>query len=537
MMMVVPVEEVYVEALQVKYPIIDWEVYSEDTRRYWKIIRVGNHTEAYQIFAEMLKKFDRDDLIKLLYLVKKRFSTTEPIDDKEKELWVKLVHHVSSVRGHDIFMLVEKDYPLSKGVLILMLVNKLSVVFSVSSPNEPKSRSALLVTPLPDSKEIPLREVEIFDLVFSLTQSVGVTRVMETPSFGFHHMPSPRPAAYSPTEAAQYESWGVSDDDDDDDDDDQQGDDERTKSGDDKNDVDDEEYDCINKEMYDDVNVELKDVEPADEGNGDEEMTDAEKCMHTRSSSNLISESSTTPKRRNRRCSKQRVKPFSLEETSVVTMADQRTMAELFQAPTEGYGDAIVIPVILAENFKLKHAAITISIASTTTSSGTGPLPSNTIANPRGDLKAITTRSGVSYDGPPIPPPSSSLPKVVEWVPEVTKDTVQPSTKNIQPSVVQTQVLIDEPVLVKLRELKHDAESMNRIDVIDVACREYAQEVLGFLEISTSGNPTSEPIISTFTPTLTPFGDSDFLLEETDAFLAIEDDSISSEIDDSYYDS
>nr|GEW96832.1 reverse transcriptase domain-containing protein [Tanacetum cinerariifolium] len=42
-----------------------------------------------------------------------------------------------------------------------------------------------------------------------------------------------------------------------------------------------------------------------------------------------------------------------------------------------------------------------------------GSLPSNTISNPRGDLKAITTQSGVSYDGPPIPPPFPSLPKVV----------------------------------------------------------------------------------------------------------------------------
>nr|GEV99623.1 reverse transcriptase domain-containing protein [Tanacetum cinerariifolium] len=58
---------------------------------------------------------------------------------------------------------------------------------------------------------------------------------------------------------------------------------------------------------------------------------------------------------------------------------------------------------------------------------GSGPLPNNTIANPRGDLKAVATRSGVSYDGPPIPPPFSSLPKVVERVPEVTKDTVQPN--------------------------------------------------------------------------------------------------------------
>ncbi|GKE56504.1 reverse transcriptase domain-containing protein [Tanacetum coccineum] len=35
-------------------------------------------------------------------------------------------------------------------------------------------------------------------------------------------------------------------------------------------------------------------------------------------------------------------------------MADMRTMSELLQAPTEGYGDAIVIPAILAENFELK---------------------------------------------------------------------------------------------------------------------------------------------------------------------------------------
>ncbi|GJU30790.1 reverse transcriptase domain-containing protein [Tanacetum coccineum] len=82
--------------------------------------------------------------------------------------------------------------------------------------------------------------------------------------------------------------------------------------------------------------------------------------MRTRSSSNLISESSTTPKRHNRRRSKQRVEPFSLEETFVVTMADQRNMAELLQAPIEGYGDAIVIPAILAENFELKHGLLNL---------------------------------------------------------------------------------------------------------------------------------------------------------------------------------
>ncbi|GKE78109.1 hypothetical protein Tco_1544229 [Tanacetum coccineum] len=83
----------------------------------------------------------------------------------------------------------------------------------------------------------------------------------------------------------------------------------------------------------------------------------------------------------------------------------------------------------------------------TASSSGSSSLPSNTVANPRGDLKAITTQSGISYDGPLIPPPFSPLPKVVEREPEVTKDTVQPSTENIQPPVVQTQAPINEPVV------------------------------------------------------------------------------------------
>nr|GEV82879.1 reverse transcriptase domain-containing protein [Tanacetum cinerariifolium] len=88
------------------------------------------------------------------------------------------------------------------------------------------------------------------------------------------------------------------------------------------------------------------------------------------------------------------------------------------------------------------------NISSTSTTESLGPLPSNTIANSNGDLKAITTRSDVSYDGPPIPPPpTSSLSKMVERVPEVTKDTIQLSTENIQLPVAQTQVPIDEPVV------------------------------------------------------------------------------------------
>ncbi|GKE10341.1 hypothetical protein Tco_1413892, partial [Tanacetum coccineum] len=82
-----------------------------------------------------------------------------------------------------------------------------------------------------------------------------------------------------------------------------------------------------------------------------------------------------------------------------------------------------------------------------------GTLPSNTITNPKVDLKGITTRSGVAYQGPTIPTTSSSPPKVVERETEVTKDTVPPtnngSTKDVQPPVVQVQPQVpnSEPVV------------------------------------------------------------------------------------------
>nr|GEW33410.1 reverse transcriptase domain-containing protein [Tanacetum cinerariifolium] len=92
--------------------------------------------------------------------------------------------------------------------------------------------------------------------------------------------------------------------------------------------------------------------------------------MQTRSSSRLVSDQSSNttsstnlnPKVRNRRCSKQRIVNSNHEEHShpVVTMADQRTMAQLLQAPTEGYEDAIVVPATTADNFELKHGLLTL---------------------------------------------------------------------------------------------------------------------------------------------------------------------------------
>nr|GFA27511.1 hypothetical protein [Tanacetum cinerariifolium] len=90
MMQLVPVEEVYVEALQVKHLIIDWEIYSIWQRTYWKIIRLGGHTTVYQFFVDMLKHFDREDLTQLWTLVRETFSIRQATCDKEKELWVEL---------------------------------------------------------------------------------------------------------------------------------------------------------------------------------------------------------------------------------------------------------------------------------------------------------------------------------------------------------------------------------------------------------------------------------------------------------------
>nr|GEV38032.1 hypothetical protein [Tanacetum cinerariifolium] len=184
-------------------------------------------------------------------------------------------------------------------------------------------------------------------------------------------------------------------------------------------------------------------------------------------------------------------------------------------------------------NLELKYMFGQFMKMNTTSSSVSETVPVNTITNPKEDLKGTTTRSGTAYQGPTIPTTSSSLPKVVECETEVTKNTVPPtnnrSTKDVQPLVIQTgtPILNSEPVVAPIIEpvvapaitfnldqtLRYSANyndmMANQIDVIDMDCEEYSQEVLG---------------------------DSDFLLKEVDAFLALEDDPTSSEVDQSYFD-
>ncbi|GKA91506.1 hypothetical protein Tco_0813376 [Tanacetum coccineum] len=82
----------------------------------------GMNVEAFQT---------KDDLVMLWSLVKEKFNSTEPTYDKEREIWMLYdscgVHHVSTEKGIDIYMLVEKEYPLSRGTLTQMLVAKLLV--------------------------------------------------------------------------------------------------------------------------------------------------------------------------------------------------------------------------------------------------------------------------------------------------------------------------------------------------------------------------------------------------------------------------
>nr|GEV60094.1 putative ribonuclease H-like domain-containing protein [Tanacetum cinerariifolium] len=129
MMQLIPIEEVYVEALQVKHPIIDWKVHTDGQKSYWKIIRLGGSSACYQFFVDLLKHLDRDDLNQLWALVKEYLSIRPASSDKEMELWLYDLCGVHQVTAKDkeIFMLVEKDYPLRMGLALVMICYKLQV--------------------------------------------------------------------------------------------------------------------------------------------------------------------------------------------------------------------------------------------------------------------------------------------------------------------------------------------------------------------------------------------------------------------------
>ncbi|GJV82906.1 retrovirus-related pol polyprotein from transposon TNT 1-94 [Tanacetum coccineum] len=223
---------------------------------------------------------------------------------------------------------------------------------------------------------------------------------------------------------------------------------------------------------------------------------------------------------------------------------------------------------------ELKNMMASFFQMNTASSSGSGSLPSNTVANLRGDLrgdlKEITTKSGISYDGPTIPPPLSPLPKVVEQ--ELKADlgasinlmTLSIWKKISLPELTPTQMIIEladrsttspsgiaEDVFIKVGKFHFPADIVVVDYVVDprvplILERPFLRTARALIDIygeeltlrvddeaitfkvgqtlrysyndavSTSGNPTPslDPIFSTSSPSLTPFEEDLHLLEK-----------------------
>ncbi|GJX72928.1 reverse transcriptase domain-containing protein [Tanacetum coccineum] len=362
------------------------------------------------------------------------------------------------------------------------------------------------------------------------------------------------------------------------------------------------------------------------------------------------------------------VEPIENQAPPVVTMDDNRTMAQLLEAPTEGYEDAIVVPEITADNFELKHGLLTLCFAFPNSLEGAARIwlekepprsiltwddlvskfinkffPPSKTTNLRNEITRFQQRFDETFyeawdrfndllraclhhgflelhqldtfynalnsndqdslnsaaGGNFLDKMPRDCLRIIESKskvrnsrnkPVVAKVSSSTSTPGISPDVAKLKDMVKALLLDKKSQAPAPFESgrgklcylrsflktgralidvyegeltlrvgkeavtfnldqtsrystntlytANRIDVIEMACEEYSKEVLGFFDVIASGNPSPYygRIISTSSPTCTPFGDSDSLLEEVDAFLALEDDPTSPEVDDSYYD-
>nr|GEY47037.1 reverse transcriptase domain-containing protein [Tanacetum cinerariifolium] len=208
--------------------------------------------------------------------------------------------------------------------------------------------------------------------------------------------------------------------------------------------------------------------------------------MHTRNSYFPNNSSATIQKRRNKRCIPNVVEP---ELRTIVEMADNRTMEELLQAPTEGYGEVIVILEINADHFEIntnllqlvqanpyhsferenphtyinnfKKITFTLKfrdVPNDNQSSTSGTLLSNTIPNPKGEMKAITTRSGVSYEGPSIPTPKKVVKQETDETTDKEKSNFQGSNTHIQPPAIPIPKLDAKNQMEKFFQIFQDMQ-------------------------------------------------------------------------------
>ncbi|GJR25828.1 hypothetical protein Tco_1102060 [Tanacetum coccineum] len=196
--------------------------------------------------------------------------------------------------------------------------------------------------------------------------------------------------------------------------------------------------------------------------------------------------------------------------------------------------------------------------ANTASTSGSGGHLVNTeLLNPREDLMGITTQSRRGISRPPSSTSSVVKPNRADFVvvdfasrPRVPVILGRCFLKTIVVALIDvlkgelTLRIGSEAITYNLDQTSRYSANYthmtaNKIDVIDMACEEYSQEVLGFTDIIASGNstPYDDPIVATSSPTLTPFGDSDFLLlEEVDSFLGLADDPDCPAYNPFYYD-
>nr|GEZ38540.1 reverse transcriptase domain-containing protein [Tanacetum cinerariifolium] len=235
---------------------------------------------------------------------------------------------------------------------------------------------------------------------------------------------------------------------------------------------------------------------------------------------------------------------FQEDPPPEVPMADNRTMAELLQAPTEGYEDAIIIPEITANNFELKHVVAKVSTSSST------PDISSDVAELKDMVKALFLDK---KNQSPAPTPSTTPAPVKAVEPNCVtcgsahsyqnctttyenayRDNIQDQgqstqnqCQNIQNQYQNLQIQMATLTDIMSNVSANTVSSSGSGKLPGLSLPELSQEVLGFSNVTATGTPTphNDLIVSATSPTLTPFGDSNFLLfEEADAFLELGDE-------------
>nr|GEU74852.1 reverse transcriptase domain-containing protein [Tanacetum cinerariifolium] len=305
--------------------------------------------------------------------------------------------------------------------------------------------------------------------------------------------------------------------------------------------------------------------------------------MRTRSNFYPSNYTANIPRRSNRRRIPNIVEPEIRTIAEIVSMAD-RSMEELLQAPTKGYGEAIVIPEIFAEIFEIKTNLLQLVQANKfhgreidnphihisnfkrmTTILKYRDVPNDAIKlmlflyslKDRARIWSITRPKGVVED---------VFVKVGKFhfptdfvVVDFKADPRVPlilgrsflRTGHALIDVYGEEITFrvnDESITFNLNQTMrysstYDDTSMNKVDVIDIACEYFVQDVLDFQYNPKSSSPTlvfdasvseKDLIVKSSSPTLTLFGESDFFLEEIEDF--INDDSIPTGIENSVYD-